>query len=412
MQTAPHPCFLYKYNLDIKAGIKVGLTSGGGFNKFSGVTAAPAVYGDYYNTNKSAGYNLDLISGYHVDKNTTLKISTSTDISTSSSQAMVGKDADVYIGAMQAMVITPMLSVRAIDDKMYQQMRGSELGKTLKVISSSVAENGNKYYLVSDESYNVGNDITTDFVYTGYYIEKTLIPNLVAQRDQLLFTGTHAEAKQMAEKLKAPVYWSCKPVGDKDFGSLNSIVVAGEDSILTYNTTCDTVSYMIIEPDNYQSETRYDKEYNINKSIMTWIGFLAQNEMEKVCVSEKINTISFSGEAPISYSETYQGDVNTSRYVITPTALKAELPSLSGLGFISKWMKKFDKRGSAWKDITKGFELDFFGYKLSLSLIPVLEMNCGNPSNGSYATSRSRTISYTLSANRRSNLLVDVFRTV
>ena len=401
--------YSYKFNFDVKAGIDFSISSGGGMNKYSGIVGPTVTTGDYYSSSKNVGFNLNIVSGYHLDKNSSLKISTSQDISTSSSQAMVGKNADVYIGAMQAMVITPMLSVRAIDDKMYQQMRGSELGKTLKVISSSVAENGNKYYLVSDESLNVGTDFTSDFVYTGYYIEKTLIPNLIAQRDQLLFTGTRTEAKQMAEKLKAPVYWSCKPAGDKEFGSLNSIVVAGEDSILTYNTTCDTVSYMIIEPDNYQPETRYDKVYNINKSIMTWVGFLTRNEIEKIGANEKINTISFSGETSISYSETYQGDVNTSRYIITPTGFKGDLPFVNGLDFIRKLAKIYDNRQSANKDESI-YELQFFGFNIKLSLTPVFELSVGNPANGAFTESRSRTVSYTLSANRRSNLTVDVLR--
>lgn len=56
------------------------------------------------------------------------------------------------------------------------------------------------------------------------------------------------------------------------------------------------------------------------------------------------------------------------------------------------------------------YGLDFFGYKLKLNLVPILEINSGNPANGTGVTSLNRTISYTLSANRRSNLTVDVVR--
>ena len=103
--------YSYKFNFDVKAGIDFSISSGGGMNKYSGIIGPTVTTGDYYSSSKNVGFNLNIVSGYHLDKNSSLKISTSQDISTSSSQAMVGKDADVYIGAMQAMVILSLIHI-------------------------------------------------------------------------------------------------------------------------------------------------------------------------------------------------------------------------------------------------------------------------------------------------------------
>lgn len=394
-----------KQTYDVKVGFHLDFSLGEGLDMYSGTVAGGVEVGNNYSNHTTDTENFTFTFGYHQDNTSSYKVTTSTDISTSSASSMVGKDADVYIGATQNVQLSTVNTVRVINEKMYQQLLGSEKGKLLKVIQKTTKDNEN-YYLVSDESWDISTIFASDFVYTGWYIEKTLLPNLLKARNALLFTGTEEEAKKQADATGKPVYWSTVPADDRDFGTFNVKYENGLLERVAFNTDCDTMSYKIIAPTRASSESPLfeDMVYKYNTYIETWLGFLAQNEKEKIEASERINTYSFSGEAPISNSETYQADISYSRYLILPTSYQENF---------SRFFKPHTE-GMIAKDPDTGkekfVELKFLGSEIKIKFYPVLSLSFGDPANGGYSESRQRSISYTLSAHRRANLSVDVLR--
>lgn len=395
-----------KQTYDVKLGFHLDMSLGEGLDMYSGTVAGGVELGNNYSNHTTDTENFTFTFGYHQDNTSSYKVTTSTDISTSSSNSMVGKDADVYIGATQNVQLSTVNTVRVINEKMYQQLLGSEKGKLLKVIQKTTKDNEN-YYLVSDESWDISTIFASDFVYTGWYIEKTLLPNLLKARNALLFTGTEEEAKKQADATGKPVYWSTVPADDPNFGTFNVKYGNGLLERVAFNTDCDTMSYKIITPTRASSESPLfeDMVYKYNTYIETWLGFLAQNEKEKIEASERINTYSFSGEAPISISETYQADKSQSRYLILPSAFQEKFANM-----INKQSGTIIPAKKHDDDNEKDVELKFLGSILKIKFYPVLSVSFGDPANGGYSESRQRSISYTLSAHRRANLSVDVLR--
>ncbi len=395
-----------KQTYDVKLGFHLDMSLGEGLDMYSGTVAGGVELGNNYSNHTTDTENFTFTFGGHKDNTSSYKVTTSTDISTSSSNSMVGKDADVYIGATQNVQLSTVNTVRVINEKMYQQLLGSEKGKLLKVIQKTTKDNEN-YYLVSDESWDISTIFASDFVYTGWYIEKTLLPNLLKARNALLFTGTEEEAKKQADATGKPVYWSTVPADDPNFGTFNVKYGNGLLERVAFNTDCDTMSYKIITPSRANSESPLfeDMVYKYNTYIETWLGFLAQNEKEKIEASERINTYSFSGEAPISISETYQADKSQSRYLILPSAFQEKFANM-----INKQSGTIIPAKKHDDDNEKDVELKFLGSILKIKFYPVLSVSFGDPANGGYSESRQRSISYTLSAHRRANLSVDVLR--
>lgn len=398
--------YSHKSTFDVSIGCEFTASKGEKKSMYSGAIAGgTAEYGNNYSGSTVIGNSFELRLGYHYDSNTSYKFTTTQEISTSSSNSMVGRYADVYIGAVQNVQLQTMNTVRVINEKMYQQMLGCELGKSLKVMSKS-SQNGENYYIVSDESWDISPVFASDFVYTGWYIEKTLLPNLLKERNALLFTGTQEEAKQLANAKQQHVYWSTHPTDDEDFGTYN--VKWDEEAqsyeFVSYNTECDTMSYKIIEPDNYNVLIKEDMVYKLNGYIKTWYEILAQNEKEKIEATEVENTISFSGEAPINISCSYEASQNESRNLILPKGFSAS--SIVAPQFLTKMFKNTIKPDTAQHKV----ELDFSGYSLSLKFKPIADLSFGNYMNGGYTKTLSRTISYTLSTHKRANLAVEVLR--
>lgn len=395
-----------KQTYDVKLGFHIDMSLGEGLDMYSGTVAGGVELGNNYSNHTTDTENFTFTFGGHQDNTSSYKVTTSTDISTSSSNSMVGKYADVYIGATQNVQLSTVNTVRVINEKMYQQLLGSEKGKLLKVIQKTTKDNEN-YYLVSDESWDISTIFASDFVYTGWYIEKTLLPNLLKARNALLFTGTEEEAKKQADATGKPVYWSTVPADDQNFGTFNVKYENGLLERVAFNTDCDTMSYKIITPTRASSESPLfeDMVYKYNTYIETWLGFLAQNEKEKIEASERINTYSFSGEAPISISETYQADKSQSRYLILPSAFQEKFANM-----INKQSGTIIPAKKHDDDNEKDVELKFLGSILKIKFYPVLSVSFGDPANGGYGESRQRSISYTLSAHRRANLSVDVLR--
>ena len=110
-------------------------------------------------------------------------------ISTSGDPSMVGADADLYIGAVQNVVVTPMSTIRAVNKKMFEQIAGrqggvntvSEVGKnvsygTMVKIAEGKDAKGDTLYLIRDVALGYGPKIQSQFVYSQKKILTEIIP--------------------------------------------------------------------------------------------------------------------------------------------------------------------------------------------------------------------------------------------
>ena len=83
-------------------------------------------------------------------------------------------------------------------------------------------EKDSLFHLVRTEVIGCGQELTSTFVHSQQYIVKQLIPLLVKQCRELMFTGSETEAQQLANATQEPVYWSLREPEDDRFGMMNT----------------------------------------------------------------------------------------------------------------------------------------------------------------------------------------------
>ena len=190
-------------------------------------------------------------------------------ISTSDDPSMVGSMADVYVGYSSNLLF----------------------GKAREV--NFVRDENDKVSLGVEDIISVGSQFDTKFMYTGYYIESYLIPNLIQIRNNKLITVTpeqYANYKNTTDEL---VYVTTLSLDDDKFGSDNNDKKVWGDKAVAVDAI-EGPSYKIVLPERLENEEQFDneigKEYKAdqdevrwaNMQISNWIKYLAQNEEEKV----------------------------------------------------------------------------------------------------------------------------------
>ena len=126
-------------------------------------------------------------------------------ISTSGDPSMVGADADLYIGSVQNVVVTPMSTIRAVTKRMYDEMIArqglgvmpSEVGKydtygTVVKIAGGADEKGDSIYLIRDVALGYGPKIMSNFIYSQKQLLNQIIPAKAKEIVDLMFLGTKA----------------------------------------------------------------------------------------------------------------------------------------------------------------------------------------------------------------------------
>ena len=157
-------------------------------------------------------------------------------ISTSGDPGMVGADADLYIGTVQNVVVTPMSTIRAVTDSMFNAMSArlgeqaglnSEVAKydeygTLVKIAEGYDGNRKKFHLIRDVSLGYGPKVNSRFIYSQDQLLKQIIPNKAKEIVDMMFTGTKADAQAIANNTQKPVYLSLREPTDPMFAVVNS----------------------------------------------------------------------------------------------------------------------------------------------------------------------------------------------
>lgn len=207
-------------------------------------------------------------------------------ISTSSDHNFVGAEGDVFIGSSTNVIFGDSREVGFHRDK-----------------------NTNEIVLNMENCTTVGEEFTTGFNYTQYYIESTLIPNTIKLRDALLLpVGTSG----FEPKGDTIYYISKLPTTDSKYGSSNTdSSIWGE---LAGTKSVDYGTYTLVEGPSYDilyDHNYYNNQENINgtinslpqdqvnyynQSVYNWKNILKENEKAKiVAMSGEVENVSVDG---------------------------------------------------------------------------------------------------------------------
>ena len=403
--------YAHDYSYSVKAGLNIGIGIG---NAATFLTAAGigAIFGTISNAESKFSTDIDLVWTWTGKEAWSYTMTNNVDISTSSDKTMVGADADVYIGVETSYVMKPMVAIRAIPESMWKQLEGQRKAGRMVEIASGFDEKGDTLHLVRDEMVGVGPKINSTFAHSQTYILKQLIPQLQEQCRSLMFTGTKAEAQDIADATGTNVYWSLRTSDDPDFATVNTtkVVEMGDESWDYYfNTTKekaeDGINYLVVRPSSNSSNTE-DKVAEFNQSMLYWAAMIAQNEKEKLSATELVRSFDIDGGSPVGYSEEFSSDYSATGEVKNPLeggVGKLLSGALSSLGRIISRFTKSQK-----KDNLPYFGTQVPGYNFKMSFGPVFEYSISDPSSTGKKYNRKE--SFTISMDKKSHLVFDVYR--
>ena len=402
----------YSWDITAQAGVKITTKKGSGSNYFTGIWAGVGngtEAGQTFSTKNTLNISMPIYSTYYGSWQYNYTFENSERIQTSTSKKSVGMDGDVYIGVTQNVIVEDAVAVRAVTETTYQRLAGL-MGSTftvdgytyktgsspVKVLAEGKDATGGKVYLICDEVMQAYTKMNSSFAHSQSYILKELIPSLAQVRSTLLLPqGTDTVyAQAVADRERHPVYISL--VSDKDD---------------TYASVDDQnkPTYTQIDPTGTVGQWN-DSISAINQQILTWASFIAQNEQEKLEARDLVKSYDFDGRTTIQYSETFSGSATEARYVKYPFTAGVDLSALS-------WMlpiKKAATEGKPTKDPDEDdnvTSVDFqaAGTSFSLKFQPILSFNYNDKYGGS--ETHSKKTGFTLSADRNSNYVIDVYRT-
>ncbi len=420
----------YTYTLDmkLKAGLHLNIVTGSKLDNYQGSVAAPSGAGwttGIINSNDNEEL-LDFEYAFDMEGHRAFAytMNVTQDITTSSDPKMVGADADLYIGTVQNIVVTPMSTIRAIPDSLYQHMLG-RLGGTTDGINNQygslvhIAEGhdaqGNKYHLVRDESIGYGPEVQSQFVHSQKHILTQLIPEKVKELRALMFTGTKEEAQTQADATGKPVYWSKVSADDELFGA----------------------EYEMVKPTGTTTDFT-DEAFEIFSIIDAWIQMVADNEHEKIVTFSTTNNLlanyDVDGGSKVNYNEQFESEYSISNYYHLPGIMSGQyfdedgsdmgivIGSIVGIKVVQFILKEVYKKnvnsttgangGSAaqGKDNANGFNtaVNFYGSTFKFSLLPVLDYEVKNVAGESKSFSRKE--SFNIVMDKKSHLNFNVYR--
>ena len=437
----------YMMNLSLTAGVYIGLKQGENLQTVSATVAAPSGMGtavgpislsdnydtdiDFlmYNANGSKAFSHSMVVGNN--------------ISTSGDPSMVGADADLYIGTVQNVVVTPMSSIRAVTKKMYNDMiartgagaqmvslagKYDEYGTVMKIAEGLDAK-GDTLYLIRDVALGYGPKIQSQFAYSQKQLLTQIIPAKAKEIVDLMYFGTKENAQTIANNTQQPVYLSLRERTDSLFAVVNKKI---KDH--AYNTTIDKaepgINYLVVLPKDKKESDFNDEVAAKYGVIKAWVDMIAQNEAEKLTVRDLMVNYDVAGAQGVNYSETFDASFSNSFTHHFPIATEVDYfglgkgvsnvfsavgigsTILTGIALSLKEMKTWSVPDAtlALLDDENGMKskVIFAGSLLQWTVFPVLSYT--TIGTNSETTSYNRTESFTIATDANSHLNVDVYR--
>ena len=440
--------YTYMMNLSATAGIYMNFKGGTKLETFTGTVAAPQGVGttagpinisdtwnadvDFlmYNANGSKAFSHTMVIGNN--------------ISTSGDPSMVGADADLYIGAVQNVVVTPMSTIRAVTDSMYNVMSArtgalaglnSEVGKydqygTVVKIAEGMDAKGKKFHLIRDVSIGYGPKVNSYFIYSQKQLLNQIIPAKAKEIVDMMFTGSKEEAQAVANNTQKPVYLSLRQPTDPKFAVVNKQI---KDH--TYNTTIDKaedgINYLVVLPKGKKEADFSDEIIEKYQVIKAWVDMIAKNEHDKLHARDLLINYDIAGAAGVNYSETFDASYSNSFTQHFPVATEVDYfglgPAVSnvfaGVGLATtivgglvaslaemKSWKVPESAVAVGTDENNGLKAEvLFGGKFSQwTIVPIVSYT--TIGTDSETKSYNRTESFTIACDPNSHLNVDVYR--
>jgi len=231
---------------------------------------------------------------------------TSVNISTGGGDEFVGANADLFFG--RAMNMDFGLS------QVLTLIEANKCGSNSTCYGDTIFTNQGKFLIgITNSMFAIPQGYETEFVFTQGGIEKSVIPKLVAQRDQLLIadsrytsflSASHPNFGKSNDDLSLS-----SPTPDSEFNGFEDSL--GTSYHFTGYTTIDTAfndttNYDTNPPEytrkTFQVTLGVDSVWWYNKQIRLWEDALAQNEQAKVQSVVPQRNISYQGGSAISYS--------------------------------------------------------------------------------------------------------------
>ena len=442
--------FTYMMNLSLTAGLFFHYKYGEKLQVLSATVSAPQGIGTavgplslsdnmdgnidmlMYNANGSKAFSHTMVVGNN--------------ISTSGDPSMVGADADLYIGSVQNVVVTPMSTIRAVTDSMFNDIKArmgkdsvaSEAGKyvqygtVLKIADGEViGKDGKtvKYHLIRDVALGYGPKLNSQFIYSQKQLLNQIIPAKSKEILDLMYIGTKADAQTIANNTQKPVYLSLRERTDKNFAVVNKKLYDREynDSI---DTAQDGINYLVVLPKGKKRSDFSDEVTEKYQVIKAWLEMISQNEGEKLQTRDLLANYDVGGAAGVNYSETFDASYSNSFTQHFPIATEVDYFD-KGAGFsngMSALALATTIVGSvalsmaemkAWSlpnvtgvhmniDDGTASSVSFGGKVFQWSLFPVVSYT--TIGTDSETKSYNRTESFTIATDPNSHLNVDVYR--
>ena len=382
----------------------------------------------------------ELIFNYDGTKAWSYTMNINNNVSTSADPSMVGADADLYIGMVQNVQVTPLSSIHAISDSLYQsRIAQTGIGNnnpngevaqyadygTLVHLAEGEDADGNKFHLVRDISLGYGPKIKSQFIYSQKQILEEIIPDKVKEIFNLLYVGTQEDAQQIANSTGKAVYRSLREPTDPKFGYRNYV----------YNTDImeanDSIHYVIVLPFDKKPADYPDQIIQKSEIIYAWTKMIAQNEREKLNATDLLTSYDIAGAQSVNYSETFTSNYTNSTAMYFPFGVQPDYFPASGSGIgtsiamnvvnygLGAFCAYWESMKRLYPEITSSrFNIDrntgtnstmtFDNSLFKWFLLPVLKSKVvgTNSINNSYTRSES----FNISLNPDSRLSVDVYR--
>lgn len=397
----------YSYTADyrVQLGVKIDTKVGSGSNYFLGAWAGPigggTTAGSIVSSKNYATLSYNLATTYYNDWSYSYDFETKERISTSSHVKDVGMGSDVYIGMTDDVIVDDAIAVRLVNSATLSRLKPAVGGTTtvngheFNVAGTAcVLARGydpvirDSIFLVRDEVMAFSSRISATFAHSQTYILDELIPSLLRTRNALLLdkSTTDSYARALAENTGKPVYVS--------------LVASDDDHFAT------PTYYTRFIPTGTRDDQWNDTIQALNTQILTWVGFIAANEQEKLEAMDLVKIYDFDGRTDINYSEHFNTTEGLHRYWKIPSTV-----TLTGSDGLSYSTNNGSGTTTAENQHGDPIAVDFEagGVKFGLNITPLFgfDFNYKNGKNESY----TKAAGFTLSCNRHSNLSVAVYRT-
>ena len=438
--------FTYMMNLQLTAGLYFNYKGGSKLQTISATVVAPAGGGTAVGPiNNADTYESDvdfLMYNLNGSKAFSHTMVVGNNISTSGDPSMVGADADLYIGSVQNVVVTPMSTIRAVTKKMFNEIAArqglgaltSEVGKydtygTVVKIAEGMNDKGDTIYLIRDVALGYGPKFNSQFVYSQKQLLNQIIPAKAKEIVDLMYIGTKADAQTIANNTQKPVYLSLRQPTDSTFAVVNKQIEGH-----AYNTTIDKaekgINYLVVLPSGKKEEDFTDEVTEKYQVIKAWLEMISQNEGEKLQTRDLLANYDVGGAQAVNYSETFDASFTSSMTHHFPIATEVDFWGLGegvsnaftavgllgtmGVGIIASiaemktWRTPSAELALIDEENGMKSEVTFAGKTLQWTLVPVVSHT--TIGTNSEAKSYNRTESFTIATDPNSHLNVDVYR--